>query len=169
MKNLRKKIATVTKEEATKELTDLLLKDSYERINNDVEWFVKDCDEYSVIGCSFEEFLKKSESEQNEGIENWLFDSCYQQSDPTYLDSIVEEDIVKGKNKNLSDEEKEIYREVYYDVMKNLTTNKRYLETFRRKLNNYKTWNAKNTVNPDFNKGMNKINCIRVRLQKKLS
>jgi hypothetical protein len=50
-----------------------------------------------------------------------------------------------------------------------VASDKQFLETFRRKVNKYKDWNAKNTVNYDFNKGMNKINCIRVRLQKKLS
>ena len=170
MKNLRKKIATVTKEEATKELTNAFLEDSYRNIDSIVDWFVDLCSSggqfsgYTI--SSFEDYLEKSESEQTKILKDWIFDITFDQRDSTYLNQILE-DI--DKNKNLSDKEKEIYRNVYYDAARKTSSNKQFLETFRRKLNNYKNWNAKNTINPDFNKGMNKINCICVRLQKKLS
>ena len=45
MRNLRKKIATVTKEEAIKELTDTILKYDYECIDSIVDWFIELCDE----------------------------------------------------------------------------------------------------------------------------
>ena len=165
MKNLRKKIATVTKEEAIKELTNIILKYDYECIDSIADWFIELCDENEFNGVSsFDEFLEKSESEQNKILKNWFIEI----GDDTFFNQILEEDI--GKNKNLSDKEKEIYFDAYDDAVEKSSLDKQYLETFKRKLNKRKeNWNVENTVNPDFHKGMNKINCIRTRLQKKLS
>ena len=168
MKNLRKKIATVTKEEATKELANIFLKDAYNNIDSSVDWvfeLFKLCDGTDKFP-SFEEYFEKSESEQMKILEDLEFDTIYDQYDGSYLREVVEN---IAKNKNLSDEEKNIYYDVYLDAAEKASSNKQYLETFRKKVNKRKDWNTKNNVNPDFNKGMNKINCIRVRLQKKLS
>ena len=170
MKNLRKKIATVTKDEAIKDLTNAFLEDGYKNINSLVDdWFIDARDGVFDEFSSFEEFLKKSENEQNEILKDWIFNSTYDQHDHSYFNEILDEIV---KNKNLSDKEKKIYYDVYYDAAKKSSSDKQFLETFRKKIDKYKNqnnWNAKNTVNPDFNKGMNKINCIHVRLQKKLS
>ena len=170
MRNLRKKIATVTKEEATKELVDAFLKDSYINIDGTVDWFFENCDdEYLHEFPSFEEYLKKSESEQMKILEDSEFEIIYDNYDRSYLIKTIE-NIAKAKNKNLSDEEIKIYYDVYLDAAEKASSDKQLLETLRRKINERKeNWNTENTVNPDFNKGMNKINCIRVRLQKKLS
>jgi len=163
MKNLRKKIATVTKEEAKKELTDAFLEDAYNNIDSSVDWVFQlfrlcdDTDEFP----SFEEYFKKSESEQMKILEDLEFETIYDNYDRSYLIETIEN---IAKNKNLSDEERNIYYDVYLDAAKKASSDKQYLETFRKKVNKRKDWNTKNNVNPDFNKGMNKINCIRVRL-----
>jgi hypothetical protein len=166
MRNLRKKIATVTEEEATKELADAFLEDAYNNIDYSVDWvfelFKLGTDEFP----SFEEYFEKSESEQMEILEDLEFETIYKNYDNSYLLETIEN---IAKNKNLSDEEIDIYYDAYFDAAKKASSDKQYLETFRKKVNKRKDWNTKNNVNPDFNKGINKINCIRVRLQKKLS
>ena len=163
MKNLRKKIATVTKEEATKELTDFIL-----------EWFYEDVDkfanDYVEFGTTINEYLKMSENERKDDIEKCIFERTYFDNDE--LEKWTLSEIFKDKD--ISDEDKKTYKEALWRASRNAVTNEKLLSTLKEKIDKEinkrkENWNAKNTVNPDFNKGMNKINCIRVRLQKKLS
>jgi len=161
MRNLRKKIATVTKEEAKKEITDNILNFLYESSDYFSEIFLEDANFFHHF--SFEEYSNMSESEQIEFLKDWFEEDEFNDE---FMNQTLE-DIFK--NKDLSEEEKNIYKDVYKDAHNNAMTNKQFLESFRRNINRHKNWNPENTVNPDFNKGMNKINCIRTRLQKKLS
>ena len=163
MRNLRKKIATVTKEEATKELTDFIL-----------EWFYEDVDkfanDYVEFGTTINEYLKMSENERKDDIEKCIFERTYFDNDE--LEKWTLSEIFKDKD--ISDEDKKTYKEALWRASRNAVTNEKLLSTLKEKIDKEinkrkENWNAKNTVNPDFNKGMNKINCIRVRLQKKLS
>jgi hypothetical protein len=167
MRNLRKKIATVTKEEATKELTDFILKWLYKEIDDIVVEYTR-----FICNITIDEYLEMSENEQMNDIKEYIDETTYgAQGNPELEEWTLSEFF---KDKDISDEDKGIYEKVLRRASLEATTNKKFLNIFKEKVDKEvnkqkENWNTKNNVNPDFNKGMNKINCIRVRLQKKLS